>query len=275
MNKSAKNDPRNVLFDPNQAPIHIELQNGARSGQVSRVITAFDAKVARRALALSVVAFACAHALTAATDEGGVPWMERIARTMPALPIACGVGAWLAMAPLRARGDERALAAIGRSPWEIARPAVFASVLLHAIAALVLAASPTKLLQTFFPRPPAAQSIVWEGHDFLDTARGIVIHVDGSMDKVAATTALEPNNPSFARLAVGLVLLFAGAALPMWALLVRRKQAATVGLAGAATAGATILCFHAAAVGQLPAITAALPSGALLAGAALRYRSER
>jgi hypothetical protein len=179
------------------------------------------------------------------------------------------------MAPLRVRGDERALAAIGRSPWEIARPAIASSVLLHAISAIVLAASPSKLLQTFFPRPPATQSIVWNGHDFQDTVRGIFIHADGSMEKTTATSLLEVGNPSFARLAVALVLLCAGAALPMWALLVRRKQAAAVGIAGAATAGATILCFHAAAVGALPALTAALPSGALLAGAALRYREKK
>ena len=42
----------------------------------------------------------------------------------------------------------------------------------------------------------------------------------------------------------------------------------------AATGGATIVCFHAAAVGALPALAAVLPSGALLAGAAVRYRRQ-
>jgi hypothetical protein len=252
----------------------MDLQKRARSGQVSDV-NAWDARVARRALALSLLAFVCALLLTAATDEGGVSWLERAIRTLPALPLAGAAGAHLAMAPLRARGDVRALRAIGRSHWEIVRPAIAASVGLHACAAVTVALAPDLAVQTFFPRPVAASDIVWDGRDFLDTARGVRIRADGSMDRTASAPAPERHAPSYARLSVAMTLLFSGAALPMWALVVRRRQVVAVGMAGAATAGATIVCFHAAAVGQLPAIAAAVPSGALLVGAALRYRSPK
>lgn len=261
------------------------LQNRTTSGQVSDVdgaLTAWDVKVAGRTLALLAVAFVAALLLTAATDEGGVAWLERISRTLPALPIAGAAGAWLAMAPLRTRGDVRALAAIGRNPWELARPAIAASLACHALAAALVASS-ALAVGTFFPRAAARPLVAFEGGDFIDEGRGVRIRADGSMISAEIAPGSTPSGvPPFGRLAVSGVLLLAGAALPMWALgpgrgrtrRVRRKQLAAALAFGAATGGATIVCFHAAAVGALPALTAVLPSGALLAGAALRYRER-
>jgi hypothetical protein len=253
----------------NQRPHIIGLQKPPRSGQVSSV-TAWDVKIARRALVLSIVAFACALLVTAATDEGNVSWLERIARTLPVLPIAGGLGAWLTMAPLRTRGDVIALEALGRNPWEMARPAIAASVLLHALACALLAILP---VHGFFPRPAPVSSIVFKDGDFVDGTKGVRIHADGTLEPADIVSSSHEQTPGGARFAVGAMLLFAGAALPMWALVVRREQAAKAALAGAVTGGATVLCFHASAQGQLPAIAAAVPSGALLAFALMRYRS--
>jgi hypothetical protein len=230
-------------------------------------------RVAGRTLALLSLAFVLALLLTAATDEGSVAWLERVSRTLPALPIAGAAGAWLAMAPLRARGDVRALAAIGRNRWEIARPAIAASLAAHAAAA-VLVASSALAVGTFFPRAAARPPVVFRDGDFIDEGRGVRIHADGSMTGAEIEPSASHGVPPLGRLAVGGVLLLAGAALPMWALVMRRRNAAAALAFGAATGGVTIVCFHAAAVGALPALAAVLPSGALLAGAALRYRER-
>ena len=128
---------------------------------------------------------------------------------------------------------------------------------------------------TFFPRAAARPPIAFRDGDFIDEGRGVRIRADGSMTASEIAPGFAPHGvPPLGRLAVGGVLLLAGAALPMWALVMRRKQVAAALAFGAATGGATIVCFHAAAVGALPAVTAVLPSGALLAGAALRYRQR-
>lgn len=235
-------------------------------------MTPWDKRTFARTLALTVVAFVAALLLGAATDEGNVRWMERVARTLPALPIAGAAGAWLAMAPLRTRGEVRALAAIGRNPWEIVRPAIAACAFAHLVAA-ILALSSAVAVGTFFPRAAARPALVFRDGDFVDEGRGVRILADGTMEGAPITAAPKKEDvPPFGRLAVAGMLLFAGIAIPMWAL--RRERLRKVVLAYGATAGATIVCFHGAAVGAFPALAAVVPSGALLAGAALRYRRE-
>jgi hypothetical protein len=239
-------------------------------------MNAWDARLAARTFALIALAFLAALLLTAATDEGGVAWIERIARTLPALPLAGAAGAWLATAPLRTRGDLRALASIGRNPWQIARPAVAASVLAHVLAA-ALAVSSALAAGTFFPRAAAKPPLAFRGGDWVDEGRGIRILADGAMTGAPIrAAAVRAPIPPFGGFAVGCVLLLWGSALPMWALLlVEDSRARRIGLGyAAATSAGTIVCFHAAAVGALPAILAVIPSGALLAGAAVRYRRQ-
>lgn len=235
-------------------------------------MTAWDARLLARTFALVSLAFLAALLLTAATDEGGVAWLERIARTLPALPLAGAAGAWLALSPLRTRGDLRALAAIGRNPWQIVRPAVAASALAHVCGAALVVSS-ALAAGTFFPRAAAKPPVVFRDGDFIDEAKGIRIRADGMMQGAPITSPPSATRvPPMGRFAVGTVLLLWGAALPMWALLERRRRRA-LGY-GLATAGATIFCFHAAAAGAMPALVAVLPSGALLAGATVRYRRE-
>jgi hypothetical protein len=241
---------------------------------VEGALTAWDVKVAGRTLALVAVAFVGALLLGAATDEGGVAWIDRVARTLPVLPIAGAVGAWLAMSPLRTRGDLRALAAIGRNPWQIARPAIAASIAAHVVAA-ALALSSSVAVSTFYPRASARPPVVFRDGDFVDEGKGVRIHTDGTMTGAEIIAPPQRDRvPPLGRVTVAGVLLLAGMALPMWALALGRRRVRPA-LAIAATGGATIFCFHAAAVGALPALTAVVPSGALLVGAALRYRQDR
>ena len=86
------------------------------------------------ALALGLVAV-----VTAASDEGGLAWGVRAGSTLPLAPVCSAIGAWLALAPARARGDDRALAAIGRSPWEREAAAIAGGAVIALFASLTIA----------------------------------------------------------------------------------------------------------------------------------------
>src|SRR5437879_4797490 len=87
-------------------------------------LTTWDTRVAARALVLGALAFAVAWLVTATTDEGGVAWGVRAGRTLPIAPVCAALGTAIALAHLRARGEVRALEALGRAPWENALAAV-------------------------------------------------------------------------------------------------------------------------------------------------------
>src|SRR5688572_27515000 len=101
----------------------------------SSVVVSWDARVARAAAGATLVAFLVAIVVTGATDEGNVAWLERVARTLAALPLCAAFGAWVALVGRRGRGELRALASLGRSPARAGLPA--------AIGALVVAAGLT------------------------------------------------------------------------------------------------------------------------------------
>src|SRR5260221_5419738 len=87
-------------------------------------VTRWDANVLSRAAMIALLALALAWLVTAATDEGGVPWGERAGRTLPLAPLCAAIGAWGALAAVRARGEALALEALGRSPGGITAAAV-------------------------------------------------------------------------------------------------------------------------------------------------------
>jgi hypothetical protein len=266
---------------------------GARFGQFSRVlaatITAWDARVFARALAIGALALGIAWLLTAATDEGAIAWGVRAGRTLPMTPVCAAIGAWLAIAPLRARGDVRALAALGRAPWKNGLGAVLGGASTALVAASLMAASSRVDVTGFFPIAHHGSDYVFDEArgTFVDRARGYQIGADGSFTKIDATAAGAPvivapsdGVPRDGRAAAALATALAGLALPLLAASVAlAKSDANVGvrasrlgprsggraaLATALTAAATILLFHGAAAGRFSALFAALPPAALL-----------
>lgn len=231
--------------------------------------------MARRTAGLLALVFAVAVLVTAASDEGNVPWTVRVARTLPALPLAGAAAAFLTLAPLRQRGDVRALAALGQAPWRIVRPAVLACVAPHVVVAVLVFASPRVEVSAFFPRTPTTERIVPVGDGFVDVRRGVTVHADGTLEPAAQTVrglAGDTGVPRGGRTAIAALLVLAGAALPLAFVVARREDWIRLSLAGLAAAGATVLALHLAAAGQLHPLAAAVPWAALLALAALRYR---
>ena len=130
-------------------------------GQVAHW-TEWDTRSFARGAAIATLTLVLVGVVTAASDEGGLAWGVRAGRTLPLAPVCAAVGAWLALAPARARGDERALATLGRSPWEREVAAILGGAIVALAAALAIGCFARIDVTGFYPR--AEQSVRWT-HD--------------------------------------------------------------------------------------------------------------
>jgi hypothetical protein len=236
--------------------------------------TAWDRRVFLRALAAAAGLALLAGLVAAATDEGGLSFAVRASRTLPAVPLACGVGAALALAPSRARGELLALAALGRSPLASSAAAVLGAGAVGLLAA-ALALAPSVDVAVFYPRPPLAQgALVREEGAFVDTRTGLRVLDDGTpiLEEQAPKEA-DGGLPRAARVAVALALAASALAFPLVAAPSRRRR--TLVALGAVATLLSLAAFQAAAVGRGPALLAAVPPALLLGVVGLGYRSGR
>jgi hypothetical protein len=88
-----------------------------------------------------LAAAAIAVLVEAVTDEG-VTWMVRLARALPALPLASAAGAAMAIRVLHTRGEVRALEALGRPPARSGLAAAVGATLVVAVVAGVVLGGP-------------------------------------------------------------------------------------------------------------------------------------
>ncbi len=256
-----------------------------RLGLLER-LTHWDARLFARAAAVTLLALGLAWLVTAATDEGGVPWGERIGRTLPLTPACAAIGVWVALAPATARGESKALAALGRSRLQVAGAAVAGAALACVAASLVLVAAPHVGAKGFFPTAPRADEWRWDGSAFVDRARGVFVGPDGAPDVVTSPApdgaGAHVSMPPHARGAAALALVMAGLAMPLLVAhtMLTRPAARRVGrddgkavLAAGASVAASIFLFQAAAAREGPALLGALPPAMLLVFALQRYRA--
>jgi hypothetical protein len=241
--------------------------------------TSWDARQVGRAATTAALTLAVAWLVTAATDEGGVAWGARAGRTLPLTPICAAVGAWVALAPVRSRGEALALSAMGRSPAQIAAAAVAGGALVAVVAAIVLGIVRAVDVTGFFPAVTPTQAWSWTGVGFVDVARGLSVGADGAPARLAALATdagrREAGVPAFGRAAAAVETAVAGVALPLLLAhgLLARVRALPLVLAGGAAIAGSVVLFQAAAARQAPAALAVLPPLVLLAFAVRRYRS--
>lgn len=249
-------------------------------------LTLWDARLFARAVAVTLLALGLAWLVTAATDEGGVTWGERAGRTLPLAPACAAIGVWVALAPATARGESKALAALGRSRLQVAGAAVAGAALACVAVSLVLAVSPGIGAKGFFPTAPRANEWRWDGLAFVDRARGAFVGPDGAPEMIATQGADETGPfgsiPPHGRAAAALALVVAGLALPLLVAhrMLSRPAERRVGredgkalLAAGAAVAASVVLFQAAAARQGSALLGVLPPAGLLAFALQRYRA--
>jgi hypothetical protein len=248
------------------------------STRYARAWTRWDGRQLARAATAAALTFAVAWLVTAATDEGGVAAGERAGRTLPLTPFCAAIGAWVALAPVVARGEALALEALGRSRPQIAASAVLGGALVALTAALGLGLVRAVDVRGFFPTATHGSVWTWTGTAFTDAVHGLRVGVDGAPVRIPA----EPGRtlvgiPRYGRAAASAATFLAGLALPLLlahALLERARALPLVLLVGTVIA-ASVVAFQAAAAGHIPAALAALPSLALLALAVWRYLGGR
>jgi hypothetical protein len=244
-----------------------------------RLWTEWDTRAFARGALTAAVALALVGVVTAASDEGGLGWGVRAGRTLPLAPVCAAVGAWLALAPARARGDDRAMATLGRSPWQREGAAIAGGALVAFVAALAIAAVARVDVAGFYPRAEATVHWAYDGHDFLSDDGRWKVEPDGApvpaaRERDAGVEASANGVPARGRIAAALATAALGLALPMLVARARSKRAAIVGAAAIGFGAlATILAFQAAAAGVASALVAPLPPLLLLAVAASRYRA--
>jgi hypothetical protein len=260
-----------------------------RFGRLHLQATRWDAVVLVRAALLAGVALGLAWLITAATDEGGVPWGERAGRTLPLTPVCAAIGAWGALGPVRARGEVRAMEALGRSLWQISAPAVVGGAAIAVAAALAIGSVGSVDAAGFYPAALRASAWTWQDSGFVDPGHGLRVEADGAPRRVAPVEVRPVMTiPRGGRAAAALATALAGIALPMLlahALLVRpavdgerpsqvrgraRRWPMLAGALGAVAS--SMVLFQAAAAHLSPALLAALPPALLLAFALLRAR---
>jgi hypothetical protein len=257
-------------------------------------VTRWDAVVFVRAAVVAGLALGLAWLITAATDEGGVPWGERAGRTLPLTPVCAAVGAWGALAPVRARGEVRALEALGRSRVQISVAAIAGGAAVALAAAVALGSVRAVNVAGFYPSTLHASSWHWRDGEFVNHALGLVVDAEGTPVRFAPPTEVRPvaGIPRGGRAAAAIATALAGLALPMLLaqLLLARHAGPAAGERlgdgrgayavrgpAAAAAGAialSVILFQAAAVRLVPALSATLPPAALLAFAVARYKAS-
>jgi hypothetical protein len=243
-------------------------------------VTAWDRRVFLRAFVASITLFVGVWLVTAATDEGSIGWGARAGRALPLVPLCAAAGAWMGLAAARARGEARALQALGRSPSEVGLPAVAGASAFVVLAALALASVPAVGVEGFYPSVPTARAFVLDGDALLDESGALRVTLDGVPERVdpprpprhlgsTPRVAVPPHG----RAAAGLAMLLAGLALPLLAAGTRARHAPrAVAWVGLGMAGALVL-FQAAAASRLWVGWAVVPPMALLFGALRIYRS--
>jgi hypothetical protein len=252
--------------------------------------TRWDARIIVRAGAAAGLAFGLALLVTAATDEGGVAWAERLSRTLPLCPACAAIGVWAVLGPARARGETLALAALGRSKAQVAGAAAAGGAAPALVAALAMGISWVSV-GAFFPRAGAADVWAWDGQSFVDRAHGLKVGSDGSPASVVRQAGVEPQVvPRHGRTAAALSIGLAGPAFALMmahALLAprfpsgRRRRGLGLGrgaggvplAAAGACVAASLVLFQAAAARIVPAMWGVAPAMGLLAFTAWRYRT--
>jgi len=238
--------------------------------------TEWDRGAFARGAAIAALTLGLVAVVTAASDEGGLAWGVRAGRTLPLAPVCAAIGAWLALAPARTRGDDRALAALGRSPWQREAAAIGGGGAVAVLAALAIGAVARIDVAGFYPR--AEESIHWryDGAGFASEDRRWTVGADG-VPSVAESVALGPaatGVPRRGRAAAALATAMLGVALPMLVARARSKRAVGIALAAIGSGAlATVLAFQAAAAQLASPLVALVPPLLLLVVAASRYRA--
>jgi hypothetical protein len=152
-------------------------------------MNAYDWALFRRALLAIVVLSFLTSATVVATDEATSTAATRMARLSALAPLIVAVALLGVGAHARARGELRAIEALGTAPWRSLRGAERAGVLIAAVSLLVLMAPFTDATSLLPAVRPLIDWTLTAGGDQA-VAPGLVVHASGAIE--ATHSAAEP-----------------------------------------------------------------------------------
>lgn len=232
-------------------------------------MTPHDSLLFRRTLGGSLLLLVLVTGLVVATDEAYSTTGMRVARLCAFSPLIAAVAMGSCLGLATRRGELRALAVLGASPWTAAFGALCAAWLFGTVAALVLL-TPLADVSSLFPAPPIDSGWHWRGDAFVEPLRGIRIDSTGAVSFIAerdrASEGLVPG-----RLEAVSAVLPQALVLPPWLAAPLALRARVWGLAF--SLALTLLALHAVALGQIPRLL--LPLVAAPLGAQLALSLER
>ncbi len=255
-------------------------------------IVAWDVRMGLRAALFTALGFALLFVVTATTDEGDVAAAVRLSRTLPALPIAAALGAFVTTRRARDSGEERAFAGLGRSPLAFVSGSVIGASVVPALFALVVLFAPTIALTAFFPTLQTTTHFYADASGFHSDGlqARVTVGSDGRFVPSFAPDAESSENakaegnsrtaaartPSRLRLRVlaASFLVVAALALTLATGLVRSRASRVllVFLGVVMASAASVVAFHLVAAGRIDGPFVLLPMVLLLLAALLGYR---
>lgn len=234
-------------------------------------LTRFDLNLGMRTLGFSAVFLALSAAIAIATDEPFSTTGMRVARLCAFAPALAALGAGVALAQSTGRGEIRALAALGLTPWAAARGAAISTALIGVVA-LSLLLSPSADPSSLFPTiHPAAWQRVGDG--LIEAKSGVYVSPMGQLSFATLRPALELEfRPS--QLVASMAVAPLALAVPFW--ITTPSRLAPRLAIGAVTVLLTVFLLHSVGAQQSPGwllLATALPL--TLQTAILRVRQER
>jgi len=230
-----------------------------------------DLRLAGRTVTLTVIGAVVVAIVEAITDERGVAAAGTGGRSigvLPLMPVACAIAAVIALAPMTASGELRALASLGCSPWRARLGAIFTAIALSSTAATALAARGNDVAALFPPPVAASDFRVDTDGAFVSARRRIRVRATPEGDVLERTgpppgevaTPLSRKEVLGAAVAIAL----AGIALTVWAAAPFRRGVIRTLLTLTAWGVSEVLIFQAAGARALHPLATATPSLALL-----------
>lgn len=232
-------------------------------------MTPHDKQLFWRTLGMSALVLGAVLGVAAATDEAYSTTQMRVARLCALAPLTAALALAVTTTQAERRGELRALAGLGASPWGAAWGGLCAAWLFGAVASLLLLTSWADV-SSLFPEPPLTSGWLVKGQGFWEPSHGLVVAVDGTFSFVDQHTApqayMKPGGWEAAS-----TILPQAIVLPAWLLAPLGLRPRIWGFT--LTLALTLLALHAAALGRLAQVL--LPLVALPIGAQLAFVLER
>ena len=234
-------------------------------------MNSFDRSLFWQSVAFTLVSLGIAICVVVVTDEPFSTTPMRLARLSAFAPGLGAVGAAVAVARARGRGELRAQLALGATPWRAARGAALAAAV-FGLLAVALLLSPYADPSALFP---AVTPVSWHhiGAGLVESGSGVYVSPAGEPSfatlRVSFGAGYEASHGAAATAIAPLALV-----VPAWITTpIRLRQRLLVAMLAAL---ATVLLLHAVAARQLPApalVLASLPLG--IQALYSRWRLER